>query len=412
LLLKHRVAANVLMLLAFLVGIAGVVRMNVQFFPNFALDFVTVRVVWSGAAAEDVETGITTPLEERLKNVDGLKKMTSTSAQGVSSLTLELHDGTDPLLALDQVRHRVDEFRNLPRDAETPEVSRVARCERLARLLVRGDIVEALRPWVRRFESELLAAGIDRVDLTGLPEERVAIEVSNAALETLNLSLIEIGDRVAAIARDVPAGVAGEQDGAREIRGLEQRRTARDFENLPVVSDEGGLIRLGEIADIRREPRPGSLVLSEGGDAAVELLLQRAESGHSLRAARVLEGWLERTLPTLPPTVKIEVFDAQWELIRDRINLLVKNGLSGWLLVLAFLYLCLPARIAFWVMVGIPAAFLASLGLLLLFGGSINLMSLFALIMALGTIVDVAIVVSEDAATHRRLGEGPAQAAL
>ena len=412
LLLKHRVAANVLMLLAFIVGIAGVTRMNVQFFPSFELDFISVRVVWSGAAAEDVETGITTPLEERLKTVDGLKKMTSTSAQGVSSITLELHESTDPLLALDQVRQRVDEFRNLPRDAETPEVSRIARYEPIARLLVRGESVEGLRPWVRRFESELLAAGIDRVDITGLPEERIAIEVSSAALETLNLSLVEIGDRVSAIARDVPAGVAGEQDGAREIRGLEQRREARDFENLPLVSDEGGLIRLGEIADIRREPRPGSLTLSEGGDAAVELLLQRAETGHSLRAARVLEGWLERTLPTLPPSVKIEVFDAQWQLIRDRINLLVKNGLGGLLLVVAILYLFLPARIAFWVMIGIPTAFLATLGLMLVFGGSINMMSLFALIMALGIIVDDAIVVSEDADTHRRMGEGPAQAAL
>lgn len=412
LLLKHRVAANVLMLLAFIAGIAGVARMNVQFFPSFELDFISVRVVWSGAAAEDVETGITTPLEERLKTVDGLKKMTSTSAQGVSSITLELNEGTDPLLALDQVRQRVDDFRNLPRDAEPPKVSRVARYEPIARLLVRGESVEALRPWVRRFESELLAAGIDRVDITGLPEERIAIEVSSAALETLNLSLVEIGDRVAAIARDVPAGVAGEQDGAREIRGLEQRRNARDFENLPVVSDEGGLIRLGDIADIRREARPASLTLSEGGDAAVELMLQRAETGHSLRAARVLDDWLARTLPTLPPTVKVEVFDAQWELIRDRINLLVKNGLGGLLLVVAILYLFLPARIAFWVMVGIPTAFLATLGLMLLFGGSINMMSLFALIMALGIIVDDAIVVSEDADTHRRMGEGPAQAAL
>lgn len=412
LLLKHRVAANVLMLLAFIAGMAGVSRMNVQFFPSFELDFISVRVVWSGAAAEDVETGITTPLEERLKTVDGLKKMSSTSAQGVSSITLELNEGSDPLLALDQVRQRVDEFRNLPRDAETPEVSRISRYEPIARLLVRGESVEALRPWVRRFESELLAAGIDRVDITGLPEERIAIEVSSAALETLNLSLVEIGDRVAAIARDVPAGVAGEQDGAREIRGLEQRRSAREFESLPVVSDEGGVIRLGDIANISREARPGSLTLSEGGDAAVELMLQRAESGHSLRAAKVLEGWLDRTLPTLPPTVKIEVFDAQWELIRDRINLLVKNGLGGLLLVVAILYLFLPARIAFWVMVGIPTAFLATLGLMLLFGGTINMMSLFALIMALGIIVDDAIVVSEDADTHRRMGEGPAQAAL
>ena len=95
----HKVAANVLMLLAFVLGVIGLTRMNVQFFPTFELDVISVRVVWSGAAAEDVENGITVPLEERLKTVDGLKRMSSTSAQGVASITLELHEGTDALLA-------------------------------------------------------------------------------------------------------------------------------------------------------------------------------------------------------------------------------------------------------------------------------------------------------------------------
>ncbi len=411
-LVRHRVAANVLMLLAFVLGVIGVTRMNVQFFPSFELDVISVRVVWSGASAEDVETGISAPLEERLKTVDGLKRLTSTSAQGIASITVELVEGTDPLLALDQVRQRVDEFRNLPRDAETPQVSRVSRYEPIARLLVRGASVEELRPWVRQFERELLAAGIDRVTLSGLPEERIAIEIPSAALETLGLSLVEAGERIAQVARDVPAGVAGEADGAREIRGLEQRRDALAFAALPLVSDPQGVVRLGEVAGISREPRPGSLALSEAGDAVVEMLLQRAESGHSLKAARVLENWLEQTRPTLPPSIRLELFDAQWELIRDRIELLVKNGLSGLLLVVAVLYLFLPARVAFWVMVGIPTAFLATLGLMLAFGGSINMMSLFALIMALGIIVDDAIVVSEDADTHRRMGEGPEQAAL
>ncbi|HNQ75290.1 MAG TPA: efflux RND transporter permease subunit, partial [Pseudothauera hydrothermalis] len=336
-LVRHRVAANVLMVLAFVFGVSGVARMNVQFFPPFELDVISVRVLWSGAAAEDVEAGITAPLEERLKNIDGLKKMTSTSAQGVSSITLELEEGTDPLLALDQVRQRVDKFRNLPREAETPQVSRLARYEPIARVLVRGHNVEELRPWVRQFERELLAAGIDRVTLTGLPEERIAIEIPSAALETVGLSLVDVGERVAQLARDVPAGVAGEADGAREIRALEQRRSADAFASLPLVSDADGLLRLGEIARIGREPRPGSLELSERGDAVVEMILQRAESGHSLRAAQVLEDWLARTRPSLPPSVRLEVFDTQWGPIRDRIDLLIENGLSGLVLVVAVL---------------------------------------------------------------------------
>lgn len=411
-LLHHRVAANVLMLLALLAGLVAVQRMNVQFLPNFELDIVSVRVVWSGASAEDVQNGITSPLEERLKTLDGLKRMSSTSAQGVSNITLELEERTDPLMALDQARQRVDEFRNLPRDAETPQISRISRHEPIARLVVRGDSVEALRPWARHFESELLAVGIDRVDIAGLPDERIAIEVPSAALQTLDLSLIEIGERIAARARDVPAGVAGERDGAREIRGLEQRRTPHEFESLEVVSDAQGLVRLGDIASIRREARPGSVELSEAGDAVVELTLQRSERGHSLKGARIFEQWLEATRPILPPTIQLEVYDTQWELIRDRIQLLVKNGLSGLMLVVLVLYVFLPARVAFWVMVGIPTAFLATLGLMFVFGGTINMMSLFALIMALGIIVDDAIVVSEDADTHRRRGEAPEQAVL
>ena len=408
----HKVAANVLMLLAFVLGVIGLTRMNVQFFPTFELDVISVRVVWSGAAAEDVENGITVPLEERLKTVDGLKRMSSTSAQGVASITLELHEGTDALLALDQVRQRVDEFRNLPRDAETPEISRVSRYEPIARLLVRGNSVEELRPWVRRFEQELLAAGIDRVSITGLPEERIAIEIPSAALETLGLSLVQVGDRVGQVARDIPAGIAGEADGAREIRGLEQRRSADAFAPLAVVSDERGVVRLDEIATITREPRANELALFERGDSVVELQLQRSESGHSLKAARILDGWLEKTRPTLPPSISLEVFDTQWQLISDRIELLIENGLSGLLLVVAVLYFFLPARVALWVMIGIPTAFLATLGLMFFFGGTINMMSLFALIMALGIIVDDAIVVSEDADTHRHMGEGPSQAAI
>jgi len=408
----HKVAANVLMLLAFVLGTIGITRMNVQFFPTFELDVISVRVVWTGASAEDVEIGITAPLEERLKTVDGLKKMSSTSAQGVASITLELHEDTDALLALDQVRQRVDEFRNLPRDAETPEVSRVSRYEPIARLLVRGGSIEELRPWVRRFESELLAAGIDRITLTGLPEERIAIEIPAAALETLGLSLVQVGDRVGQLARDFPAGIAGEADGAREIRGLEQRRSADAFAPLPVVSDTLGVVRLGEIARLTREPRNNELALFERGDAVVEMQLQRSESGHSLKAARVLEGWLEKTRPTLPPSIHLEVFDEQWQLISERIELLVNNGLSGLVLVVAVLFFFLPGRVAFWVMVGVPTAFLATLALMYVLGGTLNMMSLFALIMALGIIVDDAIVVSEDADTHRHMGEGAAQAAL
>ncbi|MGC9457417.1 MAG: efflux RND transporter permease subunit [Halothiobacillaceae bacterium] len=404
----HRVAANLVMLVMILGGIFGVMRMNIQFFPNFALDVVTVRVIWTGASAEDIERGITIPLEQRLRSVANLHKISSTSAQGVSSISLEFREGVDPVLALDDVRQQVDDFRNLPADAEKPQVSRVVRYEPIARVLIHGEIDrQEMRMLVDRFERDLIARGVDRVSIEGLPEEQIAIEIPAGALERLNLSLDQVADRVAEWSTDLPAGVIGEQDTGRELRAVEQARTAEAFGDIPITADRQERILLGDVAEIVREPRDGQVGLYYEGAPAVELQLQRAETGDSLEAARVLEGWLTDVKPTLPPGVDITVYDQSWQLIDDRISLLVKNGFGGLVLVMILLYLFLPARVALWVAIGIPTAFMAALAVLWIVGGSINMISLFALIMALGVIVDDAIVVGEDADAHFRAGESP-----
>jgi len=224
-------------------------------------------------------------------------------------------------------------------------------------------------------------------------------------LETLGLSLEQIADRVASLSRDLPAGMMAQQDATRELRSVEQRRSPQAFETIPVLSGDRVRLQLGDIAIIRQEARDNQTVLENEGLPAVELQLQRAENGNSLAAARVLERWLEDTRPVLPPTIKMQVYDETWQLLEDRISLLVNNGLSGLVLVIALLYLFLPGRVAAWVAIGIPTAFMAALAVLWLLGGSINMMSLFALIMALGVIVDDAIVVGEDADAHARMGE-------
>ncbi|TVQ93033.1 MAG: efflux RND transporter permease subunit [Chromatiaceae bacterium] len=408
----HKVAANLLMLIMLLAGAFALDQLNVQFFPSFELEIVTVRVVWTGASAEDIEDGITNPLEQRLRNADGLKQMTSTSTQGIAALTLEFVDGTDPLIALDQVRRLVDEFRNLPADAEKPEIALLTRYEQVARLVITGPTAAAeLRRLARRFETELLERGIDRVDIKGLPAEVIVIGVDNAALEQLDLGLQEIGQRVGDFSRDLPAGAVGRGEGARELRSLDRRRDPLAFAGLPVRSDDQLRVNLGDIASIERVPRDGAVGLSVGGRPAVELVLQRAEQGDTLRAAGILDEWLADTRPGLPPGVELTVYDASWQLVRDRIMLLVVNGLGGLILVVGILYLFLTGRVAFWVAWGIPVSFAATLFILYLVGGSINMLSLFALIMALGIIVDDAIVVGEDALAHYQMGEDPLLAA-
>lgn len=408
---RHKVAANLLMLVMLMGGVIGLSRMNIQFFPTFALDFVTVRVVWNGAAAEDIEQAITVPLEQRLRSIQNLKSMTSTSAQGVSSITLEFREGTDPIVALDDARQQVDEFRNLPAAAEKPEVVRVARYDPIANLLLYGPFEpHELRTIANRMEDDLLNNGIDRIVINGVPEQQISIEVANAELRRLGMSLDQLAARINAESRDLPAGQAGEQDSARELRAIEQRRDPQAFGSIVLQPEGDSHLRLGDIADIRQEPRRNQVLLRYDGQPAVELQLERSEDGDSLESAKILNDWLEDIRPTLPPQLNIHVYDQAWQLIDDRIRLLVNNGLSGLVLVLILLYLFLPARVALWVAVGIPTAFLAALGVFWMIGGSINMISLFALIMALGVIVDDAIVVGEDADAHHRSGEASERA--
>jgi len=409
---NHKVAANLLMLIMLLAGGLALYKLNVQFFPNFELDNISVNTIWSGASAEDVETGITIPLEQRLRNVDNLKEMTSSSAPGMSGINLEFEEGTDIILALDQVKQQVDDFDSLPRDAEDPVVAQSVRYESVARLLISGpDDLGELRTLARQFEQELLARGIDKIDFEGMPEEAIEISIPSEQLRRLDMSLSQIGERIDQLSQDLPAGLIGENHGTRELRSLDQRREPVAFNDLPIIGDQGRRIDLGAVAQIERQPRQGSQSLSHAGKQAVVMVLQRSEHGDSLEAAEILRQWLAQRAPTLPESIQVRVFNERWDLIKQRIMLLVTNGAGGLILVLAILYLFLSARVAFWVAVGIPVSFMATLAVLYAMGGSINMVSLFALIMALGIIVDDAIVVGEDAQAHFDRGEDPLKAA-
>ncbi len=408
----HKVAANLLMLMMILGGFFSIQKLNVRHFPIFDLDFITVSVVWSGASSEDVQTSITTPLEQSLRSIDNLRKMTSTSGQGLSSITLELVEDSNIILALNQVKQKVDEFRNLPSDAEEPKVTNSARYEQVARVLIFGpENLSELRTLVNLFEQQLLNQGIDKLDISGLPEQEISIQVSHKTLQHLGLSLDQIALRISELSRDLPAGTFGENNLATELRSLDQRRNELGFANLPLISDTTTRINLGDIAVIKRQNKKGGVTLSIAGKPAVEMVIRSAEKGDSFKSANRFQSWLTQTKANLPKGVSLHVYDESWKSIKDRIHLLIKNGGGGLILVVFILYLFLSPRIAFWVAFGIPVSFMATLLIMYFIGASINMISLFALIMALGIIVDDAIVVGEDALTHYQEGETPLMAA-
>ncbi len=406
---NHPVAANLLMTMMLVSGIWALTKLNTQFFPNFDIDFVSVSVPWRGASAEDVETLVTDPLEQELRNVSRVKEMLSFSVDGRAVITLEFEEGTDMGLAVDEVKEKVDLVRNLPTTAERPEVNRIINYEMVASVLVTGpDDPRGLRDLVHRFERELTERGISNIRIYGLPEEEIAIQIPAATLRELGLSLDQIGQRIGAASRDIPVGVVGRGESARQLRFNDQRRGELSFEALPIIATEDGrLLTLGDIATITRRPQDSEIDVTYRGRPAVELRLSRSKEADSLDSAEILENWVRDTRPQLPPGVELHLYDERWEYIRDRINLLLKNGITGLALVILILFLFLNAPAAGWVTVGIPTSFLAALGILYFYGGSINMISLFGLIMTLGIIVDDAIVVGEDAVTHFEGGATP-----
>ncbi len=412
---RHGVAANLLMLIMILAGIWGVSHMNRQFFPTFSVEMVTVRVEWPGASAEDVSASITVPLEQELRQVDGVDLMTSTSAEGIASISLEFDDASDMQWATERVKEQVGSVRSLPADSEPPKISRSVRHDPIARVVVSSQNgIEEIRSLIHGYQRELLRRGIAKIYINGLPDTEIAIQVPMEAVVDLGLSHEQIGSQIQKMSRNDPAGLVGEADNSRQLRSPGQLRGEQQFSALTFQGREGReSIPLGSIAVIERREQKGESHLYFHGVPAVEMRLMRAEQADSLKSAEIMIEWMDEvTRETLPPGVEIHRFDESWSLIRERLTLLIHNGAGGLLLVVGILFLFLNGRVAFWVAVGIPTSFLATLAILYAIGGSVNMVSLFALIMALGIIVDDAIVVGEDALTHYQGGEGALNAAV
>ncbi|MGI9290585.1 MAG: efflux RND transporter permease subunit [Gammaproteobacteria bacterium] len=409
---RHPVAPNLAMLIMIIAGIWAMSQLTRQLLPAFAINVVSVSVDWPGASALDVESSVTQPLEDALLGLDEVKNVGSTSRDGSSQVDIEYSMETDMGAALDQVKNAVAQIRNLPESSEEPKISLVNRNESVARLVLSGPVLEQLRPLVAQIERELVSRGLSRVDVAGLPQEEISIELSPDRLNELNLSLDEIADRLRGVSLDVPAGSVGTRDVARQLRSQDQARTVRAFEQLVIDADENGvLLTLGDVATVTRQSKDSEALIFSDGRPAVEIIINRAETEDALDVAANLNDWISKTQATLPPNVNLDVYDEVWKTVDERIDLMAENATTGLILVAVVLFIFLNGRVAFWVGVGIPVSILTALMALYLFGGTINVMTLFAMIMTFGIIVDDAIVVGEEAVTNFQAGDGPATAA-
>lgn len=409
---RHRNAANLLMAVLLVLGGVGLFKLNTQFFPDFGIDVVTVSVEWPGASAQDVDRNIIEAIEPEVRYLDSVDKVISFATEGVGTVVIEYQQGTDMPTALSEAEAAVAQVNTLPEDSEKPRVKRVVRYDTIARLSLSGPYSEAsLKVFAKRLREELLRRGIDRVTFFGARDEEIWVEVPPEALRRLDLTIADIAERIGASSLDLPSGTV-EGLVEKQVRSLGLETTARGIAGIEIRAlDNGQKIHLRDFARVSEAFDDKAPVGRSDGHPAIELHIQRSTAADALKVAETLEAFADEVLPTLPRDLDVRIYDVQSDLIRDRIAVLVKNGGGGLVLVLLVLFVFLSFRTAFWVALGIPVALFATFAVMLLTGQSINMVSLFALIMTLGIIVDDAIVVAEHAQTRHQAGDSALQAA-
>ena len=410
---RHPTAANLLMAAMLVIGLLAVGRMNKQFFPDFGIDVVLVSVVWPGAGAEDVDNAIIQALEPEVRFLDRVKAVISNAQEGLASVRIIFEAGTDMQAALANVEAAISHVATLPEDSEAPRVQRVVRYENLLRLVLSGDLPErTLKTWALEMRDGLIRAGVDEVEMVGARDERILVEADQQRLLALDLPISEISDRIAGASRDIPGGDTGGRSVAR-VRSLGLARTAEEVAAVEVRAfPDGRRLTVGEIAKVSEAWNDDQPRVWFDGRPAVELIVKRATTADALETAQAADRFLRGFVPTLPPGLAVHRYDAAAELIDQRIDLLVRNGIGGLVIVVVVLFVFMNARTALWVAAGIPAALLAAMALAWGLGHAVNMIILFGAILAIGIVVDDAIVVAEHAETRARRGGSPLEAAV
>lgn len=410
-LVRHRTAANLLLILMIVSGIAAATQLRTQFFPDIVFETVTVRVPWSGAGPQDIDDAIIAILEPQLLTVEGVAEVTSVAREGMGYVVLEFETDWDMQRAVEEVKAVVDGVTTLPDDSEVPTVQRGAFRDRVTDLVISGPVgIDQLTRLADELQARLFRAGVTRISQRGVAEPVIRVSVPEANLHQHGLSLRDVSNAIAAESARDPAGDL-DSSGTRVRTGTE-RRDVETVADIAVRSlPDGGKLYVRDIATIDLEGVERGIAYFDGDDPAVVLRVERGADGDTIRLQAVVQQVVEEMRGTVPEGVSIALTRTRAEAVSDRLEILWRNGLTGLGLVLVFLFLFLSARTAFWVAAGIPTAMAATIALMWAFGLTLNMVSLFALILCIGIVVDDAIVVGEHADHLSRHGLKPADAA-
>lgn len=412
---RHRTAANLLMAAIMILGLTTVPGLQRETLPEIQRNKVEIRVPYRGATPAEVEDAVCRRLEDALEGITDLDELRCEAREGIGTATALMREGADMTRFLDDVKSDIDAIDDFPEQIEPPVVTELGRTEPVVSIAVTGpEDPLALKAYAEDLKDRLLALGdFAEVTVKGFSDHHIRIEVPARHLRQYGLSVDQVAD---ALRRHSVGSPAGRLEGGPEdllLRFDDQRKSADAFRDLVVISgDAGAAIRLGEIAAISdRFDRDEDLILFNGRRAAV-LDIAKTRAQDTLAVLGTVRGFVAAERERVPQGITLALTQDRASVVRDRLDLLLRNGAQGLLLVLLTLWLFFGIRYSLWVTLGLPVSFLGALFILPAVGVTINMISMVGLLIGIGLLMDDAIVIAENIAACMTRGDPPMRAAI
>ncbi len=411
---KYPFYANIIIAVLIIGGVTGFMGMKKSFFPERTPRFITVSVVYLGASPKEMEEGITTRIEQSVRGIVGIKEITSTSSENYSNVRIETTGEYDIDETLMEVKNAVDGITSFPSAAEKPVISKQRSMTRAGFLGLSGNVdILTLKKYADLIEEDLRnSKPISQLTIQGYPPLEISIEVSEEDLLRYNLTFQDLINAVSMNNRDVSAG---------QIKSLEEeilirsRRRSVDPNKIGNIilqaKDDGSYLRVRDVAEVKMKFQDVASGMTMNGKPAVTFDIMKLPEEDLSEISEWLDNYVAEFNERHDEVVLEVTFDFM-TLLNARLSLLTKNGIIGLLLVVASLTFFLSFRLSLWVAWGIPASFLAMFIVASLHGITINMISLFGMILVIGILVDDGIVIGENIYSHFELGKRPPRAAI
>ena len=413
---SNPVAANLLMFAFLAAGLVSVTGLERESWPVIPFNHIEVSMPYPGATPDEVEESIVVKIEEQVGSLDGVIAVKSVAAPGIASVRIEVKSGTDMQTAIADIESAVARIESFPGGAERAEIREMTSRQSIIRLVVHGDVSEhSLKELAYQIEDELASLPtVSLVETSGVRPYEISIEVPGHRLRALGLTLADIANAVRRGSLELSAGTIDTRDAQVRVRTLGQGYDQQDFEEIVVLGREDGtVVRLGDIAEVRDEFQDVDLIIRHQDQPAAFIEVSRVEGEHVMEVATAVHEHVANVIvPSLPPGVTVEILNDESQTYSERADLLLKNGGLGFLLVFVALALFLEIRLAIWVVVGLVTSFVGVMSVMLVLDVELNAISLLVFVLAIGIIVDDAIVVAEHIHLERMRGTPGVLAAI